>query len=314
MVNQGGNTADVIIIGGGPAGLSAALWCQELGLEAILIEREAEVGGQLRIIHNSIGNYLGRRGIDGRDILSHFLETIESSGFDRIVYSGVTEIDITRKRVALADERDLIWKALVIATGVRRRQLGIPGEREYQGKGIIESGVRDRDLLIGKRVLIIGGGDAAIENALMLSEAAAGVKVVHRRPALSARSVFTGSLSQHQNLSLLPDTVVTQIFGDSAVTSAELKNISTGNTWIEPLDAILIRIGVEPNSELVRDIVAIDEAGYIKTNALCETNIAEVFAVGDVANQRAPTISGAVGTGATAAKAIFHSLRASKRL
>ncbi|MEO8573974.1 MAG: FAD-dependent oxidoreductase [Pyrinomonadaceae bacterium] len=314
MVIQGGKLADVVIIGGGPAGLSAALWCRELGLDAVLIEREVEVGGQLRTIHNSIANYPGRRANNGRDMLSHFLETVESSGFDRIVYSGVTEIDTTAKLVALADGCELKWKALVIASGVRRRQLGIPGEKEYQGKGIIESGVRDRNLVIGKRVLIVGGGDAAIENALMLSEFAAGVKVVHRRLALTARSEFTSSMSQHQNLSLLTETLAMRILGDSAVTSVELKSVSTGHTWIQPAEAILIRIGVTPNSELVRDVVDVDKAGYIKINAVCETNVAGVFAVGDVANPLAPTISSATGTGATAAKAIFHSLGASKGL
>jgi thioredoxin reductase (NADPH) len=305
-----GETLDVIIIGGGPAGLSAALWCAELGLKAALFERSKEFGGQLMRVYNPITNYIGVKARNGRELRDRFLDHSVHATYERVTKADVEYVDCEKKVVMLADGREVSAKAIVIATGVRRRKLNIPGEQQFQGKGILESGVAEKETVAGKRVVIVGGGDAAIENALLLSEVAAGVAVAHRSRVLRARPQFAESVHRRGNVLLFPGTELTRILGDSVINAVELKNISDGSTWIEPVDALLIRVGVQPNSELVRGAVDLDEAGYIKVNAFCETNIADIFAVGDVANPLSPTISSAAGSGAAAVKAIFHSLGA----
>ena len=314
MVIEADNTPDVIVIGGGPAGLSAALWCAELGMKATLLERGNEFGGQLLRTYNPITNYLGVQASNGRELRDRFLHHSTHAAYDRVLNAQVRSVDPERRVVALDDGKQLSAAAIIIATGVRRRKLNIPGEEEFRGRGILESGVGEKRRVEGKRVLIVGGGDAAIENALILSEVAAAVKVAHRSPTLGARPEFAEALTEHENLTLLSQSVVLRILGDSRISAVELKNISTEHAWIEPVDALLIRIGVEPNSDLVRGVIDCDASGYIRVNALCETNISNIFAVGDVANPLALTINSAAGTGATAAKAIFHSLRASKGL
>jgi len=296
---------EVVIIGCGPAGLSAGIWCKDLGMDAVLVERAPEIGGQLLSVYSPILNYLGVSSRDGREMVSRFRHTLESSGLDRIIHSGVDRIDTLSKVVVLETGDELKWKALIIATGVRRRRLQIPGEDWLQGKGVLPSGVRDKELVRDKRVLVVGGGDAAIENAILLSEVAKSVTVAYRRPALTARQEFCDRAADHATITLLPETKLTRVLGESSVTGVELVNRSTGHKWIEEVDAVLIRVGFEPNSELVRDVIDLDDLGYIRVNESCKTNIADVYAVGDVANPIAPTISSASGMGATAAKTIF---------
>ncbi len=302
-------TADVVIIGGGPAGMAAAFWCADLGMDAVLIEREREVGGQLLHVYNPVENYLGQRAENGREMLQHFLTTTDGSAFSRVTGSLVTSIDPVFMKVNMSDGRGISYAAMIIATGVRRRTLGVPGEVEFCEKGVLKSGSRDRSLVKGKSVLIVGGGDAALENALILSESARAVMIGFRRGVPTARDEFVAAVALKHNIQLVPFTVVNEIVGGSAVTGADLTNISTGRKWREPIDAVLFRIGVEPNSEFVRGIVRMDRRGYIIVGPNCETSIEGIFAVGDVANPIAPTLNTATGTGATAAKALHSRSR-----
>ena len=296
---------DVAIVGGGPAGMSAALWCADLGLDTLLIERSVGLGGQLANIFNPITNYLGATAANGDELRARFLDSIRDSKFERLMETHVTNIDPASMSIHLGDGSETKSKAIVLATGVRRRHLDIPGENEFRGKGILESGARDRQLTLGKRVMIVGGGDAAMENALLLSEFATEVLVAFRRKEPTARSEFVESARGRNNIRLLSDTVVTTISGNAKIESAELKNIRDDHTSREAVDAVLIRIGVEPNSELLDGKVELDERGYVVVNGLAETDLSGIFAVGDVANPIAPTLNTAAGTGATAAKSAF---------
>ena len=305
---------DVAIIGGGPAGMSTALWCSDLGLDAVLIERSAELGGQLASIFNPITNYLGVSARDGQEMLRHFLHTIRDSKFERIRQMGVRDIDPASKSIRLADGSEITSEAIVIATGVRRRRLGIPGVAEFRGRGILESGARDRESIKGKRVLIVGGGDAAMENALLLSEFASEVLVAFRRDQPTARGEFVENAHARNNIKLLSGTVLTAISGNSQVEAVELRSVRDDERSSEAVDAVLIRIGVEPNSELLKGKADLDTSGYIIVNELGETSCRGVFAVGDVANPVAPTLSTAAGTGATAAKTIYWSIATGGRI
>ena len=295
---------DVAIIGGGPAGISAALWCDELGLDAVLIEGQAELGGQLRRIYNPIENYAGVSAADGREMLFRFEKSVASRNFGRRIGIIATSIDFSSMRIILGNEMSLGCRAIILATGVRRRRLGIPGETELVGKGVLESGSRDKHLVAGKDVLIVGGGDAAFENASIVSEFARSVRVVYRRPEPTAREEFVDKARRLSNVALVPSTRVTAIHGDVNVTTAELED-DAGNRRTEPADAVLIRVGVEPNSELASGTLDLDDAGYVKVDHTGQTSLDLVYAVGDVANRNSPTLSTAAGTGATAVKAIF---------
>jgi thioredoxin reductase (NADPH) len=156
---------DVLIIGAGAAGLSAARWCDELGLDTLLLEANEEVGGQLAWIHNRIDNYLGVHAENGQQLRELFTREIEDCDFDLWTGVQIESVDLKAKRIRLQSGEELQSIAIVIATGLRRRRLGIPGEEEFAGRGIIESGKRDRDQLIGRDVCVIGGGDAAAECA-----------------------------------------------------------------------------------------------------------------------------------------------------
>src|SRR5215207_7428378 len=181
---------DVIIIGAGPGGLSTANWCDELGLDTLVLEQAEHVGGQLHRVYNPINNYLGLEARNGAELLERFTANVESADFDLWTQTTITSVDLKAKRVSLASGENLQSIALVIATGVRPRKLGVPGEREFIGKGMIESAARDRDLFAGHDVCVVGGGDAGVENALLLAEVCPTVTLVHRRKKLRARREF----------------------------------------------------------------------------------------------------------------------------
>ena len=301
---------DVIIIGAGPAGLSTAFWCDELGLDALVLEQAEEVGGQLHRVYNPINNYLGLKARNGAELIERFAADVESAEFDLWTQTSIASVDLKAKRVLLASGEELQSIALVIATGVRPRELGVPGEKEFAGKGMIESGSRDRELFAGQDVCVVGGGDAAVENALLLSQVCPTVTLVHRGKKLRARREFTQQLQTVHCITVFTESVVTRIMGEDQVEAVEIKRKQGLKPFQLAVRGVLIRIGVEPNTELFREQLDTDEKGYIAVNSHHETNVPMVFAVGDVSNPLAPTISSATGAGATAAKVIASRLNA----
>lgn len=299
---------DVIIIGGGAAGISAALWCAELKLNVLLVEAQAELGGQLLRVYNPIENHLGIETANGRELRDIFVSQIKNRQFAVRLQSEIAALDVGEKSVALKSGKRFFAEKIIIATGVRRRKLNVAGEEEFQRKGIIESGKRDASTVKNKNVCIIGGGDAAFENALILAEAAASVMLVHRGKDFRARAEFVGQVAGNPKIEIFTETVVRKISGNKRVEAIELENLQTGRIFEKRIEAILLRIGVEPNTSFLKNQLELDAGGYIKTNQNCETSAAGIYAVGDVANPVAPTVSGAVGTGATAAKAIYAQL------
>lgn len=295
---------DVLVIGGGPAGLSALLWCNDLKLSCLVLESGGELGGQLLHIYNPITNYPGRFAENGREMVRHFLTSLGDISKNVRLNSKVVSFDANKIAATLESGEVLKARAAIIATGVRRRKLGIPGEKEFVGRGILESGTKDRDTVKGKRVAIIGGGDAALENALMLSEQANKIYLIHRRDGFSARHEFISQAKAKDNIEMLTDTISTSISGDDRVRSITIAHRMGGGSREIEIDAVLIRIGVEPNSELFRGKLDCDENGYVFANNRYETNVLSVFAVGDIANATAPTISFAAGMASAAIKTV----------
>ena len=301
---------DVIIIGAGPAGLSTAFWCDELGLDTLVLEQAEEIGGQLHRVYNPIENYLGRKTSNGKELLDLFAADVETAEFDLWTQTAITSVDLKAKRVSLASGEDLQSIAIVIATGIRPRQLGVPGEKEFAGKGMIESAARDRQLFAGKDVCVVGGGDAAVENALLLAEVCPTVTLVNRRKKLRARREFIEKLQAVHCITVFTESVLTRIIGEDDVVAVEIQRKQGLKPFQLAVRGVLIRIGVEPNTELFKDQLETDEKGFLVVNSGQETNVPMVFAVGDVSNPLAPTISSATGAGATAAKVIASRLNA----
>jgi thioredoxin reductase (NADPH) len=300
---------DVLIIGAGPAGISAALWCDELGLDTLLLEQSDVVGGQLHSVHNPIENYPGLRAGNGREFLNHFSAPVSQADFDLWTNVEIESVDLKAKRVHLRSGEELQAIAIIIATGVRRRRLGIPGEAEFAGLGIIESSSRDRERFAGRDVCVIGGGDAAAENALLLAEVCPTVTLVHRSRKLRARPTFTQKLQGQHCITVFPESRVTRILGQGEVEAVEILRKDALKPFQMAVQGVAIRIGVEPNTEILAGQLLLDDQSYAVVTSQQETSVPNVFAIGDVSNRLAPTISGAAGAGATAAKVIAARLQ-----
>ena len=304
---------DVLIIGAGPAGVSAALWCDELGLDTLVLEQKEVTGGQLLSVHGPIKNYPGVRANNGREFFERFSEGLGETDFDIWTNVDIASVDLKLKRIVLKSGEDIQAISIIIATGVRRRELGIPGEKEFVGRGIIESPSRDRDLFAGKDVCVIGGADAAAENALLLAKVCPTVTLVNRRKTLRARPDFVAQLQDEHCITVFTESIVTRILGREEVEAVEILRKDALQPFQMAVRGVVIRIGVQPNTEMFLGQIQLDEQGYALVTSQQETNVTNVFAIGDVSNPQAPTIRGATGAGATAAKVIASRLNGRPR-
>ena len=300
---------DVIIIGAGPAGLSAALWCDELGLDALVLEQADEIGGQLLRVYNPVENHLGAEAPDGRRLRDRFAAQVEGKEFDLWTGVEVESVDLRARTVSLRSGERLRALALILATGVRRRRLGVPGEEEFAGRGVLESGRLERDAVAGGDVCVVGGGDAAAENALLLAEVCPTVTLVHRGKRLSARAEFTERIAGDHRINVFTESRLLRIEGRERVETIEIVREGAIKPFRMAVRGVLVRVGVEPNSDLFREQLHADDRGYVVVTGEQETSVEMVFAVGDLSNPLAPTVSGAVGAGATAAKVIASRFR-----
>ena len=297
---------DVIVIGAGPGGLSCAMWCADLGISTLLVDVASDIGGQLHWIHNSISNHLGAlEAKDGSEFLARLRGQVERRDFDLILGVAVDSVDCAGRSIRLADGRAFEAKAIVISTGVSRRHLGIPGEIEFAARGVLDSGAKNRNAMSGKKIVVIGGGDAALENAVILSDSADSVTLVHRKSAFSAQKEFLNQVAEKKNIRVMTPFTVTSINGSEHVTSVSIVSHS-GETVEIPADAVLVRVGFVPNSAFLLGALKLDDYGYLQIDSNSETSIPQIFAIGDVTNRFAPTISSAVGQGALVAK-VLHS-------
>ena len=289
-----------VIIGGGPAGLTAGLYCARSRFNALLIE-QGIVGGKITNAER-VENYPGfPKGISGIELGQLIHEQATSYGLETLLAEVSTVVPSQKRNLVNSSEGDFIAESVIIASGSQFRKLGVPGEDKYVGKGVSYCATCDGPLFKGKTVAVIGGGDSAVTEALYLSKFASSVKVIHRRSQLRASKIFEERATAEPKIELIWDTVATGIEGDGVVKQLTLKNIKDDKISVLELAGVFVAIGSKPNSVQWRELLPLDEEGYIITNELMETKISGIFAAGDVRHNSARQAITAAGDGATAA-------------
>jgi len=298
---------EVIIIGGGPAGLTAGLYASRAGLKTLLFER-GMFGGQI-VNAKQVDNYPGfPEGISGFELASLMHQQATKYGLETIT-AEVTAIKPGHTYNVITTEGNFEAEAMIIAAGSEYRKLGVPGEDKLLGRGVSYCATCDGFLFRDLDVAVIGGGDTAITDALELSEHASKVYIIHRRDQLRAGQVLQQLAFAQPKLKPIWDTVVDEVTGESKLSGLRLRNVKTGETTNLQVAGVFVAIGLEPNSQCFASIVELDETGHVKTNELMATSAPGIFAVGDIRKNSARQVASAVGDGATAAKSAFKYLR-----
>jgi len=294
----------VIIIGGGPAGLTAGLYASRAHLKTILLESMIPSGQAY--MAERIENYPGfPDGISGRELIERFTQQATRFGLDIQQFTTVDKVALAgEKRTVTAGDKKFSASALIIATGAQANKLGIPGEEEFTGKGVSYCAICDGAFFNDQEVAVLGGGDAALEDALYLSRLARKVYVIHRREQLRAQKILQRKALGEPKIEFIWDTVVTEITGEDAVKTLLLENVKDAKQKELAVSGVFIAVGQRPNTDFVRDVVELDDRGYVITDQDCATAEAGIFAAGDVRKKGLRQISTAVGDGALAAAAV----------
>lgn len=297
---------DVIIIGGGPGGLSAAIYAQRAALNTALIEKGI-AGGQMAMT-DEVENYPAIKEISGLELSERFMKHAQSYGLELIQDEvDAVEPGLDRHTVRLASGRALSTHTVILATGGSPRKVGIPGEVEFYGNGVSYCGVCDGFFFQDKTVVVIGGGDTAAEEALYLAKMAKQVYLVHRRDNLRASMILQQRVRRECKIEILWNTLVTEIVaGEEGVNGVLLQDVKTGEKRRLATDGVFIFVGFKPNNEVVPAGIKMDANGYVVTDDRCETNVAGVYAIGDLREKYARQIVLAAADGCIAALAAAH--------
>jgi thioredoxin reductase (NADPH) len=294
---------DVIIVGGGPAGLTAGLYTSREGLKSLLLERGI-LGGQM-VNATLVENYPGfPEGIAGSDLGSLMHRQADRYGLE-MVTAEVTGISDGRPYSVATPEGSFESAAIIIATGSEYRKLEVIGEERLSGRGVSYCATCDGFFFRSREVAVVGGGDTAITDALELSQNAKKVYVIHRRDQLRAGKVLQQRAFTHPKLEFIWSTVVEEVLGEKTLSGLRLRNVKTGQQSILKVDGAFVAIGLMPNSQSFFDILKLDDAGYIITDETMATSTPGIFAAGDVRRNSPRQIAAAVGDGVTAAMSAF---------
>ena len=299
---------DVIIIGGGPAGMSALIWCHSLGLRAVLLEQAQELGGQMLLVFHRTLDYPGLIAENGRELRDHFLAQLDELKLDYRVDCRIEEVNLRERRI-LCDSQWLDGKAIIIATGARRRRLGIPGEDEFEIRGVSFSATRDHSLYAGKKVSVIGGGDSAVQGSLMLANICPHVTLIHRSGKFRAREEWLRQAQENPRITIIANAEAKAIEGSDRVARLIIEDINTHEIKTIETEGVFIRAGIAPNTEMFRGQIGLDEAGYVKVDQRRRTSVGMVYAAGDVCRPVCLSVATAVGHGAIAAKDVAETLK-----
>ncbi len=290
----------VLIIGSGPAGLTAAIYAARADLQPLMIEG-MQAGGQL-MLTTDVENYPGfPDGILGPDLMDRFRKQAERFG-TRIVTADVTKVDFSTAPFRIwVDADDYEADAVIISTGASARWLGVPGEDRLRGYGVSSCATCDGFFFRDRELVVVGGGDSAMEEATFLTKFASKVTIVHRRNEFRASKIMAARALAHPKIDVIWDTVVTEIKGDDGVTGVTLENVHTGEHRDFATDGVFVAIGHDPNTELFRGQIDLDPNGYIVVDGFTRTSVPGVFAAGDVVDHVYRQAITAAGNGCQAA-------------
>ena len=294
---------DLIIIGSGPAGLSAAVYGRRAGFSTLVIEKNPMSGGQVLNTY-VVDNYLGLPGINGFDMGMKFREHAEKMQAEFMEADVLGVEDSEDCKLVKTAEGDFEARAVIIASGASHSHLGVPGEEELSGMGVSYCATCDGAFFRGKTVAVIGGGDVAVEDAIFLARACEKVYLIHRRDSLRAAQSLQNTMLALPNVEVCWDSVVESINGDGQVSSLTMLHKPSGERRELPLQGVFIAVGIKPNSESFISNIASDEKGYLIAGEDCATSMPGVFAAGDIRTKKLRQIVTAVADGANAVEGV----------
>lgn len=301
---------DLIIIGSGPAGLSAAVYAKRAGLNMLIIEKNPVSGGQI-IDTYEVDNYLGIPGVNGFDLAMKFREHADKLGAE-FADGTVTKVEVIDKGSdtkapvykVVTDAGEYETHTVILATGAHHSKLGVPGEEEYTGKGVSYCATCDGAFYKGKVTAVNGGGDVAVEDAIFLSRFCSKVYLIHRRDELRATRILQDELFGLPNVEIIWDSVVKEINGEDKVNSVHIENVKTKEEKDVTIDGIFVAIGIHPSTDLFADILECDEKGYVVASEDGATSMPGIFVAGDSRKKRLRQIVTAVADGANAVTSV----------
>ena len=302
---------DVIIIGSGPAGLSAAVYGKRAGLNLVVLEKNPMSGGQVLNTYE-VDNYLGMPGINGYDMGVQFRQHADSLGTEFMEEEALAIEDRDGVKIVRTQERELEATAVILATGAVHAHLDVPGEEELSGMGVSYCATCDGAFFRGKTVAVVGGGDAALEDAIYLARTCEKVYLIHRRDELRGTKALQDEIRAMDNVEILYSHVVEEILGEDAVNALRIKDVKSGESRELPVAGVFIAVGIRPGTELVRNLTACDEGGYVLAGEDCATRLPGLYAAGDVRKKPLRQIVTAVADGANAAMAASEFCREKK--
>jgi len=291
---------DIVIIGGGPAGLSAGIYAARARLKTVLIEKMA-VGGQI-INAWLVENYPGYKdGVSGVDLTMAMHEQATKFGLETVSDEATGIVIDGDKKIVKTALEEYSAKAIIIAGGSEHQKLGIPGEKEFNGKGVSYCATCDGAFFRNKAVAVLGGGNSAVTEALELTKFASKIYLIHRRHELRATKILQEKLLADSRVQILWDTVVGEIKGEKFVNKLKIKNTITGQASELPVDGVFVSIGTLPATGYLKGIIELDAFGSVAVNNRLETNVPGIFAAGDIRSGSIKQVIGAAGDGAMAA-------------
>ena len=288
---------DIIIIGGGPAGLTAGIYAQRARLKTLLLEKEV-IGGQIAVT-DVIENYPGFPSISGADLMEKFEGHARGLGLEIKLSDVIAVQEKGEGKIVKTSDGDLTAKSVIVATGAKPRRLGIPGEKERTGKGVSYCATCDGPFFKGQRVLVVGGGDTAVKEAVYLSRIAGRVYIAHRRDQLRAEKIIQEKAMSAPNIEILWSHILKEIKGKTGVEKVVLQNLKDNTVKELDVEGVFVFVGINPTTDFVD--VEKDKQGFIKTDQDMRTSVKGIFAAGDCRTTCLKQVSTAVGDGAIAA-------------